>query len=51
MSFKDFFQNVQMYGTYVKTTTFLKWSIVTILVTFYFIYVIGKLITLWITIF
>ena len=49
MSFKDFLQNVHMYGTYVKTATICKWVSITCLVTFYFVYIIVKLVSIWIT--
>ena len=49
MSFKDFLQNVHMYGTYVKTATICKWVSITCLVTFYFVYIIVKLVSILIT--
>ena len=49
MSFKDFLQNVHMYGTYVKTATICKWISIACLVIFYFVYIIVKLISIWIT--
>ena len=48
MSFTDFLQNVQLYGTYIRLTTVIKWLFVACLITFYFVYVLSKLITLWI---
>ena len=48
MSLLDFLQNVHMYGAYVKTTTFCKWIFVFSLVSFYFVYIITKLVSIWI---
>ena len=48
MSFKDFIQNMKMWGAYVRIKTLFKWTFVISLLTCYFIYVITKLVYIWI---
>ena len=48
MSFKDFLQNMKMWGAYVRIKTLFKWTFVVCLLTSYFVYVITKLVYVWI---
>ena len=48
MSFKDFLQNMKMWGAYVRIKTLFKWTFVVCLLTSYFVYVITKLVHVWI---
>ena len=48
MSLKDFIQNMKMWGAYVRIKTVFKWTFVVCLLASYFVYVITKLVYVWI---